>query len=88
VATWLRKIAVIYEAQDRYEEALEMHTKSLENKARIYGGIRKKMPSTLQSITSLSLSLSLPLSLSLSRARALSLSHTHSPRKEIPSTLQ
>ena len=30
--------AIIYEAQDKYEEALEMHTKSLDIKTRILGG--------------------------------------------------
>jgi tetratricopeptide (TPR) repeat protein len=38
VAASFNNIANIYEKQGKYEEALELHTKSLEIKTRIYGG--------------------------------------------------
>ena len=38
VATSLMNVAIIYEAQGKYEEALKMHKKSLDIKTRILGG--------------------------------------------------
>jgi tetratricopeptide (TPR) repeat protein len=38
VATSYNNVAIIYEAQGKYEEALEMHAKSLDIRTRILGG--------------------------------------------------
>jgi len=38
VATSYNNVAIVYEAQGKYEEALEMHAKSLDIRTRILGG--------------------------------------------------